>query len=78
LVKVVGWLLGIVAFGGLIVMSIAGATAAVGVLVTAIAIVAMIALGNLLGGRTTANRQPYQGDKEASQNQRSVGGPEEK
>ena len=58
-VKAAGWLLGLAVFGGLIVMSIAGVTAAIGVLVTAAAIVGMIALGNLLGGRTTPDRRPY-------------------
>jgi hypothetical protein len=47
-------------------------TAAVGVLVTVIAIVGMIALGNLLGRRTTPDRLPYQGDRDA-QSERSDG-----
>jgi len=58
-VKAAGWLLGLVAFGGLIVLSVAGMTAAIGVLVTATAIVGMIALGNLLGGRTTPDHPPH-------------------
>ncbi|MGA2036149.1 MAG: hypothetical protein ABSH04_00990 [Acidimicrobiales bacterium] len=57
--KAAGWLLGLVAFGGLIVLSVAGMTAAIGVLVTATAIVGMIVLGNLLGGRTTPDHPPY-------------------
>ncbi len=61
--KAAGWLLGLVLFGGLIVLAVAGMTAAVGVLVTVIAIVGMIALGNLLGRRTTPDRLPYQGDR---------------
>lgn len=58
--KVVGWMIGVVALGGLIVLAIAGVTAAIGVLVTAAAIVGMIALGNMLGGRTTPDREPYE------------------
>lgn len=57
--KAAAWVLGLVAFGGLIVLSVAGLTAAVGILVTAAALVGMIALGSLLGGRTTPNRSPY-------------------
>lgn len=58
--KVAAWAIGVAAFGGLIVLSIAGVTGAIGILVTAAAIVGMIALGNLLGGRTTPNRAPYE------------------
>jgi len=64
--KAIGWLLGLVAFGGLIVLSVAGLTAAIGILVTAAALVGMIALGNLLGGRTTPNRPPYEPGGEAA------------
>ena len=71
--KAAGWLLGLVLFGGLIVLAVAGMTAAVGVLVTVIAIVGMIALGNLLGRRTTPDRLPSQGDRD-SQSERSDGG----
>lgn len=52
---------GLAAFGGLIVLSIAGVSSATAVLFTAVAIVAMIALGNILGGRTTPNRPPERG-----------------
>ncbi|MGH9028172.1 MAG: hypothetical protein ACRDV4_00930 [Acidimicrobiales bacterium] len=62
--KLVGWLLGLVGFGGLIVLAVAGLSAATAVLVTAFAIVAMIALGGLLGGRTTPNRAPYRPEGE--------------
>jgi len=65
-VKTVGVLLGIALFGGLIVLAVAGVTGATAILVTAVAIVGMIALGNLLGGRTTPNRAPYgTGDPDA-------------
>ena len=57
--KVVGWVLGLCALGGLIVLSVAGVTAAIGVLVTAVAIFAMIVLGGLMGGRNTPDRPPY-------------------
>jgi hypothetical protein len=64
-VKLLGWIIGVVAFGGLILLSIAGVTAAVAIIITAAAIVSMIALGSILGGRNTPNRTPYsaaQGD----------------
>jgi drug/metabolite transporter (DMT)-like permease len=63
--KVAAGLLGLVAVGGLIVMAVAGMTAALGVLVTAVAIVGMIALGNLLGGRTTPDRPPFSSEGDA-------------
>ncbi|MHB8328630.1 MAG: hypothetical protein ACYDD6_03215 [Acidimicrobiales bacterium] len=56
--KVVAWLGGLALVGGLIVLSVAGATAALAVLLTGAAVVGMIALGNILGGRTTPNRPP--------------------
>jgi hypothetical protein len=58
-VKLVGWLIAIGGIGGLIVLAVSGLSAATGVLVTAVAIFAMIALGGLLGGRNTPNRAPY-------------------
>jgi len=69
-VKVAGWLIGAAAFGGLVVLAIAGVTGAIAILVTAVAIVGMIAMGNLLGGRTTPNRAPYEGDPD-TERQRS-------
>jgi len=56
--RMVAWVSGLAAFAGLIVLSIAGVSSATAVLFTALAIVAMIALGNILGGRTTPNRAP--------------------
>jgi hypothetical protein len=58
-VKVLAWLIGFVALGGLIVLAVAGLSGATAILVTAVAIVAMIGLGNALGGRHTPNRTPY-------------------
>lgn len=63
-----GWLLGLVAFGGLVVLAIAGLTAATAILVTAFAIVGMIALGGAVGGRrSTPNRVPYPAATEGSE-----------
>ncbi len=62
--RLAGWLIGLAAFGGLIVLSVAGVTAALAILVTGGAIVGMIAIGNLLGGRTTPNRPPHRPDSE--------------
>lgn len=75
--KVVGWVLGLLGLAGVIVMSVAGVTGATATLVTATAIAGMIALGSLMGGRTTPNREPYQGDTDPG-SQEAVGGPEEK
>ncbi|HXW36022.1 MAG TPA: hypothetical protein VEJ87_15715 [Acidimicrobiales bacterium] len=44
-------LLGLVALGGLIVLAIAGVSGAEAILVAAFAILVMIALGSILGGR---------------------------
>jgi predicted lipid-binding transport protein (Tim44 family) len=55
----VAWVSGLAAFGGLIVLAVAGVSSATAVLFTAVAIVGMIALGNILGGRTTPNRAPH-------------------
>ena len=57
--RVAAVLLGIALFGGLIVLAVAGVSAATAVLVTAGAVVAMIGLGNAVGGRQTPNRAPY-------------------
>jgi hypothetical protein len=52
-------LFGLALFGGLIVLAVAGVSAATAVLVTAGAVVAMIGLGNAVGGRHTPSRSPY-------------------
>jgi predicted lipid-binding transport protein (Tim44 family) len=75
-VKAAGWVSGLVVLGGLIVLSVAGMTAAVGVLVTVVAIVGMLALGNLLGGRTTPERRPYQVDRNSKSEGSGDGAPE--
>lgn len=62
--RLAGWLLGLATFGGLIVLSVAGVNAALAILITGSAIVGMIAMGNLLGGRTTPNRPPHRPDTE--------------
>ncbi len=51
-------LLFVVLFGGSILLLAAGFNAIGAILVTTLAIVGMIALGNILGGRTTPSRAP--------------------
>jgi hypothetical protein len=70
LVRIFAWVFGLALFGGTIVLAVAGLTAATAILVTAAAIVVMIGLGNLVGGRTTPNRAPYgAGDPPASEHE---------
>ena len=57
--RVAAVLLGLALFAGLVVLAVAGVSAATAVLVTAGAVVAMIGLGNAVGGRHTPNRSPY-------------------
>ncbi|HUY62998.1 MAG TPA: hypothetical protein VMV14_00600 [Acidimicrobiales bacterium] len=57
--KVLAGVLAVAVFGGLVVLAVAGASAVLGVLLTAVAVVAMIAMGNLIGGRNTPNRTPH-------------------
>jgi len=52
-------LLGLLLFAGLVVLAVAGVSGATAVLITAGAVVAMIGLGNAVGGRHTPNRAPY-------------------
>jgi drug/metabolite transporter (DMT)-like permease len=66
-VKVAAVILGLGAFGGLIVLAVAGVSGATAILVTAAAVVGMIALGNLVGGRHTPNRTPYQPEDPADE-----------
>jgi len=56
--KVVAWVLGLLTLAGLIVLSIAGLTAALAILLTAVALVVMIGLGSILGGRRTPEGEP--------------------
>jgi hypothetical protein len=58
-VRVAAVLLGLALFGGLIVLAVAGVSGATAVLITGGAVVAMIGLGNAVGGRHTPNRAPY-------------------
>jgi hypothetical protein len=60
--KTAAVVLGLAAFGGLIVLAVAGVSGATAVLVTGGAVVAMIGLGNLVGGRRTPDRAPYDAD----------------
>ena len=57
--KIAAAVLGVVLFGGLVVLAIAGVSAATAVIITAAAVVLMIGLGNAVGGRHTPNRSPY-------------------
>ena len=56
--RVAAWLLGLATVAGLVVLAVAGLSAATGILLTAVAVLAMIALGNLIGGRSTPERAP--------------------
>jgi drug/metabolite transporter (DMT)-like permease len=58
-VRIAAVVLGLVLFGGLVVLAVAGVTAASAVMITAVAVVVMIGLGNAVGGRHTPNRSPY-------------------
>jgi drug/metabolite transporter (DMT)-like permease len=58
-VRIAAVVLGLVLFGGLVVLAVAGVTAATAVIVTAAAVVVMIGLGNAVGGRHAPNRSPY-------------------
>jgi hypothetical protein len=61
-VRVAAVVLGLATFGGLVVLAVAGVSGATAVLVTGGAVVAMIGLGNLVGGRRTPDRAPYGGE----------------
>lgn len=56
--RALAWILGLAMVGGLVVLSVAGLPAAAGVLLTGGAVVAMIAMGSLMGGRNTPQRPP--------------------
>ena len=63
--RILGWVIGLVAVGALVLLAVAGVSAAIGVLVTGVAIVSMIALGSLMGGRNTPNKAPYRAPGDA-------------
>ncbi|HXX89129.1 MAG TPA: hypothetical protein VEI83_02765 [Acidimicrobiales bacterium] len=56
--KAAAWVLALLALAGLIVLSVAGLSGALAILLTAVVLVAMVALGSLLGGRKTPDRAP--------------------
>jgi hypothetical protein len=56
--KIVAWVGGLVVLGGLIVLAVAGISGATAILVTVAALIAMIALGGVIGGRHTPNVRP--------------------
>jgi hypothetical protein len=72
-------ILSLAAFAGLIVLAVAGVSGATAVLVTAGAVVGMVALGNLVGGRHTPNRAPYdpEGAESADSDGEQVADPDE-
>jgi hypothetical protein len=76
-VRKVAWVSGLAAFGGLIVLSVAGVSSATAVLFTGVAIFGMIALGNIVGGRTTSNRPPH-GSADAGPEHRPDPGPDDR
>ena len=57
--RIAAVVLGLVLFGELVVLAVAGVTAATAVIITTVAVVVMIGLGNAVGGRNTPNRSPY-------------------
>jgi hypothetical protein len=59
-VRTIGVILGLLALGALIVLAVAGVAGATAVLVTAAAVLGMIFLGNLVAGRNTPNRAPFE------------------
>jgi uncharacterized iron-regulated membrane protein len=56
--RIAAWVLGVLTLAGLIVLSIAGLSAALAILLTALSIVVMIALGSILGARRTPEGEP--------------------
>lgn len=56
--RVVAWALGALTLAGLVVLAVAGLSGALAILLTAGALVSMIALGSILGGRHTPDRPP--------------------
>jgi hypothetical protein len=57
-VKTFAWVGGVIIVAGLIVLAVAGTTGATAILVTGVALVAMIGLGGTLGGRHTPDAPP--------------------
>jgi hypothetical protein len=60
-VKAVAWVGGVLAVAGFVVLAVAGITGATAILITAVALVAMIGLGGTMGGRHTPNVPPVRG-----------------
>ena len=59
-------LLGLLGVAGLVVLAVAGVTGATAILVTGAAVLAMIGLGSVVGGRRTPARPPYGAGSPAS------------
>lgn len=56
--RIVAYGLAVAVAGFVVVLAIAGVSAAVALVVTAVAVLAMIALGGIFGGRRAAERDP--------------------
>jgi hypothetical protein len=56
--RVVAWVGGLVVVAGLVFLAVAGFPGAVPILISAVALVAMIGLGGVVGGRHTPNVAP--------------------
>lgn len=56
--KAVAWVGAVILLAGLVVLAVAGISGATAVLVTAVALTAMIALGSAMGGRHTPDIEP--------------------
>ena len=73
-------LLGLLGLAGLVVLAVAGVTGATAILVTGAAVLAMIGLGNAVGGRHTPARAPYDpsatGAPDAGADATDTGGPD--
>jgi hypothetical protein len=56
--RTVAWVGAIIVLAGLIILAVAGISGATAILVTAVALTAMIGLGSTMGGRHTPNVEP--------------------
>ncbi len=56
--RTVAWVGAVILLAGLVVLAVAGISGATAILVTAVALTAMIGLGSTMGGRHTPNVEP--------------------
>ena len=66
--RTIAVILGLLVVGALIVLAVAGVSGATAILVTAAAVLGMIFLGNIVAGRNTPNRAPYEPPEESGAN----------